>query len=103
MAITVVDSPENEQTQARWFLDTLVLERRCAPEMDTVTLETTLPVGSAPPLRADVRFKPQPRCLKARWVPDPTGRQSLICVWVPQTRVEASTPRPLISRQGSIA
>jgi mannose-6-phosphate isomerase-like protein (cupin superfamily) len=46
----VVDSPENAQTQAWWFLDTLVVEHRCAPEMDTVVLEMTLPVGSAPPL-----------------------------------------------------
>jgi mannose-6-phosphate isomerase-like protein (cupin superfamily) len=46
----VVDSPENEQAQAWWFLDTLVVEHRCAPEMDTVVLEMTLPVGSAPPL-----------------------------------------------------
>jgi mannose-6-phosphate isomerase-like protein (cupin superfamily) len=46
----VVDSPENEQTQAWWFLDTLVVEHRCAPGMDTVVLEMILPVGSAPPL-----------------------------------------------------
>ena len=46
----VVDSPENEQAQAWWFLDTLVVEHRCAPEMETVVLEMTLPVGSAPPL-----------------------------------------------------
>jgi mannose-6-phosphate isomerase-like protein (cupin superfamily) len=46
----VVDSPENEQGQAWWFLDTLVIEHRCAPGMDTVVLEMTLPVGSAPPL-----------------------------------------------------
>jgi mannose-6-phosphate isomerase-like protein (cupin superfamily) len=46
----VVDSPHNEQALAWWFLDTLVVEHRCAPEMDTVVLEMTLPVGSAPPL-----------------------------------------------------
>jgi mannose-6-phosphate isomerase-like protein (cupin superfamily) len=46
----VVDSPEDEEAQAWWFLDTLVVEHRCAPEMDTVVLEMTLPVGSAPPL-----------------------------------------------------
>jgi mannose-6-phosphate isomerase-like protein (cupin superfamily) len=46
----VVDSPENEQGQAWWFLDTLVVEHRCAPDMATVVLEMTLPVGSAPPL-----------------------------------------------------
>jgi mannose-6-phosphate isomerase-like protein (cupin superfamily) len=46
----VVDSPENEQVLAWWFLDTLVIEHRCAPEMNTVVLEMTLPVGSAPPL-----------------------------------------------------
>lgn len=46
----VVDSPENEQTEAWWFLDTLVVEHRRAPDMGTVVLEMTLPVGSAPPL-----------------------------------------------------
>jgi mannose-6-phosphate isomerase-like protein (cupin superfamily) len=46
----VVDSPQNEQAQAWWFLDTLVVEHRCAPDMGTVVLEMTLPVGAAPPL-----------------------------------------------------
>jgi len=46
----VVDSHENEEALAWWFLDTLVVEHRCASEMDTVVLEMTLPVGSAPPL-----------------------------------------------------
>lgn len=46
----VVDSPDSEETQAWWFLDTLVVEHRCAPEMGTVVLEMTLPVGSSPPL-----------------------------------------------------
>ena len=50
MATAVVDSPENYQAQAWWFLDTLVVEHRRAPEMDTVVLEMTLPVGSSPPL-----------------------------------------------------
>jgi mannose-6-phosphate isomerase-like protein (cupin superfamily) len=46
----VVDSPENEKGPVWWFLDTLVVEHRCAPEMDTVVLEMILPVGSSPPL-----------------------------------------------------
>jgi mannose-6-phosphate isomerase-like protein (cupin superfamily) len=46
----VVDSPESGQAPAWWFLDTLVVEHRCAPHMDTVVLEMTSPVGSAPPL-----------------------------------------------------
>ena len=50
MTTAVVDSPKSEQAQAWWFLDTLVVEHRCAPEMDTIVLEMTLPVGSAPPL-----------------------------------------------------
>lgn len=50
MTKAVVDSPQNEDAQAWWFLDTLVIEHRCAPGMDTVVLEMTLPVGSAPPL-----------------------------------------------------
>jgi len=32
------------------FLDLLVIEHRCAPGMETVVLEMTLPVGSSPPL-----------------------------------------------------
>ena len=50
MSAAVVDSPQNEQAQAWWFLDTLVIEHRNAPGMETVVLEMTLPVGSAPPL-----------------------------------------------------
>jgi mannose-6-phosphate isomerase-like protein (cupin superfamily) len=50
MTTAVIDSPENEQASAWWFLDTLVVEHRCAPGMDTIVLEMTLPVGSAPPL-----------------------------------------------------
>ena len=50
MTTAVVDSPESEQVPAWWFLDTLVVEHRCAPGMDTVVLEMTLPVGSSPPL-----------------------------------------------------
>jgi len=50
MSRAVVDSPHSEQAQAWWFLDTLVVEHRCAPEMTTVVLEMTLPAGSTPPL-----------------------------------------------------
>ena len=50
MTRAVVDSPESEEARAWWFLDTLVVEHRCAPEMDTVVMEMTLPVGAAPPL-----------------------------------------------------
>ena len=50
MTTAVVDSPHNEHAPAWWFLDTLVVEHRCAPDMGTIVLEMTLPVGSAPPL-----------------------------------------------------
>jgi len=50
VAAAVVDSPESEQGRVWWFLDTLVVEHPCAPEMKTVVLEMTLPVGAAPPL-----------------------------------------------------
>jgi mannose-6-phosphate isomerase-like protein (cupin superfamily) len=50
VSTAIVDSPENELAQAWWFLDTLVVEHRCAPDMDSVVLEMTLPVGSSPPL-----------------------------------------------------
>jgi mannose-6-phosphate isomerase-like protein (cupin superfamily) len=50
MSTAVVDSPANEQTQAWWYLDLLVVEHRCAPTMTTVVLEMTLPPGSSAPL-----------------------------------------------------
>jgi mannose-6-phosphate isomerase-like protein (cupin superfamily) len=50
MNTAVVDTPKNEQAPAWWFLDLLVVEHRCAPDMTTVVLEMTLPVGSSPPL-----------------------------------------------------
>jgi len=50
MNTAIVDRPENEQAQAWWFLDLLVVEHRCAPGMETVVLEMTLPVGSSAPL-----------------------------------------------------
>ncbi len=50
MTTAVVDSPDSKQAQAWWFLDTLVVEHRCASEMNVVVLEMTLPAGSAPPL-----------------------------------------------------
>lgn len=50
MSAAVVDSPQNEDTQAWWFLDLLVVEHRSAPDMATVVLEMTLPLGSSAPL-----------------------------------------------------
>ena len=50
MSAVVTDSPDSEQTQAWWFLDLLVVEHRCAPNMKTIVLEMTLPVGSSAPL-----------------------------------------------------
>ena len=50
MSGAVIDSPQNEQARAWWFLDLLVIEHRCAPGMQTVVLEMTLPAGSSPPL-----------------------------------------------------
>jgi mannose-6-phosphate isomerase-like protein (cupin superfamily) len=50
MTTAIVDSPQDEQAPAWWFLDLLVLEHRCAPGMQTVVLEMTLPVGSSAPL-----------------------------------------------------
>jgi len=50
MSAAVIDSPQNEQAQAWWFLDPLVVEHRRALGMETVVLEMILPVGSSPPL-----------------------------------------------------
>jgi hypothetical protein len=67
----------------------LVVERRFAPETDTVVLET-MPVGSTPALDENVRPQQRRPCLLARWVPDHRGEQSLICIWVPQNGADAS-------------
>src|SRR5262249_28083344 len=50
MGTAVIDAPDGEQTGAWWFLDLLVVEPRCAPDMTTTVLEMTLPVGSSAPL-----------------------------------------------------
>jgi mannose-6-phosphate isomerase-like protein (cupin superfamily) len=50
MTTAIVDSPDGADAPAWWFLDTLVVEHRRASDMETVVLEMTLPVGSAPPL-----------------------------------------------------
>ena len=50
MNTAVVDGPQSDEAQAWWFLDLLVVEHRCAPDMTTVVLEMTLPVGSSAPL-----------------------------------------------------
>lgn len=50
MTTAIVESPDNAGALAWWFLDTLVVEHRRASGMQTVVLEMTLPVGSAPPL-----------------------------------------------------
>ncbi|HEX6393432.1 MAG TPA: cupin domain-containing protein [Acidimicrobiales bacterium] len=50
MTTAVVDAPEDEHGEAWWFLDTLVVEHRCATGMNTVVFEMTLPVGASPPL-----------------------------------------------------
>jgi len=50
MNAAVVDSPQNEDARAWWFLGNLVVEHRCAAGMEAVVLEMTLPVGSSAPL-----------------------------------------------------
>ena len=50
MSSVVIDDPRSERAPAWWFLDTLVVEHRCAPGMETVVLEMTMPVGSSAPL-----------------------------------------------------
>jgi mannose-6-phosphate isomerase-like protein (cupin superfamily) len=46
----MIDDPHNSQTEAWWFLDALVVEHRRAPDMASVVLEMTLPVGHSPAL-----------------------------------------------------
>ena len=81
MTTAVVDSIENERRLAGQFPDALVVEQRCAPQMDAAVLERTVPVGSAPALHKDVRPEPGPRQRGCRWVRDPLCQQTLICVW----------------------
>ena len=50
MSAAVVDGPHSEEAQAWWFVDLLVVEHRSAPDMNTIVLEMTLPVGSSAPL-----------------------------------------------------
>ena len=50
MSTAVIDSPHSDQAQAWWFLDLLVIEHRCAPGMETIVLEMTLPAGASSPL-----------------------------------------------------
>lgn len=50
MDTAVIDDPNCTDANAWWFLDTLVVEHRRAPEMTSVVLEMTLPVGHAPAL-----------------------------------------------------
>ena len=50
MGAAVVDGPHSEEAQAWWFVDLLVVEHRSAPDMSTIVLEMTLPVGSSAPL-----------------------------------------------------
>ena len=91
MTTALVDSPENEQRLEWSLLDTLVVERQAAPEMDAVVRETRFPLDST--LRLD-DFRPtrQPGRLEARWVPDPRDAQALICIWVPSSSGLASPP-----------
>jgi quercetin dioxygenase-like cupin family protein len=50
MSEVVIDSPQEEATNTWWFLDILVAERRTAPDMSTVVMEATIPLGASPPL-----------------------------------------------------
>ena len=52
MNAAVIDSPLIEHAQAWRFLDLLVVEHRCAPDMKTAVTEMTLPAGSSPVLHA---------------------------------------------------
>ena len=50
MNTAIVDRPQSDEALAWWFLDLLVIEHRCAPDMQAVVLEMTLPLGSSAPL-----------------------------------------------------
>jgi mannose-6-phosphate isomerase-like protein (cupin superfamily) len=48
MNTAVIDDPNTTEANAWWFLDTLVIEHRRAPGMQSVVFEMMLPVGHAP-------------------------------------------------------
>ncbi len=73
MSAAVIDSPQNEQAQAWWVLDFLVIDHRCAPGMETVVLEMALPVGSSPPPTLFIRLP------HARRLPSIHGRGQRRC------------------------
>ena len=50
MCAAMVDISGSDDPTAWWFLDTLVVEHRVAPQMAGVVLEMTLPVGHSPVL-----------------------------------------------------
>lgn len=50
METATVDERGGDSTAAWWFLDALVVEHRVAPQMASVVLEMTLPVGHSPAL-----------------------------------------------------
>lgn len=104
MTRAVVDSPENEQGPAWWFLDTLVVEHRCAPGMGTVVLEMTLPVGSAPPLHVHDDLDDTWYILEGRMVVR-CGDEVLVVGtgdWVSMPRGVAHTFRVVGERQARI-
>ena len=50
MSKVVIDAPQDEAATTWWFLDLLVAEHRTAPDMTTVVMEATIPLGASPPL-----------------------------------------------------
>ena len=90
MTTSVVDSPENGPGASSWFVDTLLVETRCASQMGPVGVAAILTADSAPGRHEDIRPKGRPRRVTAGWVPDPRGEQGLICVWVARTRAESA-------------
>ena len=88
-----IEDPESEEELAQVFFDTLVVDRPLAPETGTAVLEMAVPSDWASSLHEVVRPNRRPRRrLEARWVPDPRGQQTLICIWVPPTGAAASAP-----------
>ena len=104
MSTAVVDSPENEQAKAWWFLDTLVIEHRCAPGMETVVLEMTLPVGSTPPLHVHHDLDDTWYILEGEMVVRCGGDELVVGAghWVSMPRGEPHTFRVVGDRQARI-
>lgn len=81
MTMTVVDRPQLEDGPTERVLDSFFVAPLRASEMDSIKIETTLEVGATLLRQHEVTPRQGEGPLIARWVTDPRGQQSRICIW----------------------